>query len=97
MYPFSQKYVLSWFRDSSQSIHTQNVLLAVDQFYKGWIKRESGEDRKQIQLINSIYNRTNITGQFKAPIITYDREAYPFTGLGQGRIGASDVEIRTNY
>jgi Dolichyl-phosphate-mannose-protein mannosyltransferase len=97
VYPFSQKYVLSWFRDSSQSIHTQNVLLAVDQFYKGWIKRESGEDQRQIQIINSIYNRTNLTGQFKAPIITYDREAYPFTGLGQGRIGASDVEIRTNY
>ena len=97
MYPFNQTHVLSWFRDSSQPIHTQNVLLAVDQFYKGWIKEESGEDQKQIKLINSIYNRTNLTKQFKAPTITYDRNAYPFTGLGQGRIGASDVEIRTNY
>ena len=97
MYPFNQTHVLSWFRDSSQPIHTQNVLLAVDQFYKGWIKEESGEDQRQIKLMNSIYNRTNLTMQFRAPTITYDRDAYPFTGLGQGRIGASDVEIRTNY
>jgi hypothetical protein len=97
MYPFNQKYVLSWFRDSTQSIHTQNVLLAVDQFYKGWIKERSGEDQGQIKLIKVVYNQTNLTRQFKAPAVTYDRDAYPFTGLGQGRIGASDVEIRTNY
>jgi hypothetical protein len=97
MYPFNQTHVLSWFRDSSQPINTQKVLLAADQFYKGWIKEESGEDRKQIKLINSIYNRTNLTKEFKAPAVTYDRDAYPFTGLGQGRIGASDVEILTNY
>jgi hypothetical protein len=97
MYPFNQAHVLSWFRDSSQHIDTSKILLAVDQFYKGWIKEESGEDQKQIKLIKSIYDRTNLTKQFKAPTITYDRDAYPYTGLGQGRIGASDVEIRTNY
>ena len=97
MYPFKEIYVLSWFRDSSQPIQTQKVLLAVDQFYKGWIKRESGEERRQIQLINTIHNQTNVTREFKAPEITYDKDAYPFTGLGQGRIGASDVEVRTNY
>jgi hypothetical protein len=97
LYLFNQAHVLSWFRDSSQPIDTPKILLAVDQFYKGWIKEESGEDQKQIKLIKSIYDRTNITKQFKAPTVTYDRDAYPFTGLGQGRIGASDVEIRTNY
>jgi hypothetical protein len=96
MYPFNQMYVLSWFRDSSQPIQT-HVLLAVDQFYKGWIKRESGENQTQIQLINSIYNQTSVTNQFKGSEITYDRDAYPFTGLGEGRIGAGDVEVRTNY
>ena len=97
MYPFKEIYVLSWFRDSSQPIQTQKVLLAVDQFYKGWIKKESGEDQIQIQLMNTIYNQTNLTRKLKAPEITYNKDAYPFTGLGQGRIGASDVEIRTNY
>jgi Dolichyl-phosphate-mannose-protein mannosyltransferase len=96
MYPLNQMYVLSWFRDSSQPIQA-HVLLAVDQFYKGWIKRESGEDQRQIQLINSIYNQTSVTKQFEGPKITYDRHAYPFTGLGEGRIGAGDVEVRTNY
>jgi hypothetical protein len=97
MYPFKETYVLSWFRDSSQPVHTQKVLLVVDQFYKGWTKRESGEDQKQQQLINDLHNQTRVIREFKAPETTYDKDAYPFTGLGQGRIGASDVEIRTNY
>jgi hypothetical protein len=96
IYPLNQIHVLSWFRDSSQPIQP-NVLLAVDQFYKGWIKRESGEDQRQMDLIKSIYNQTSITKQFKGPKITYDRDAFPFTGIGEGRIGAGDVEVRTNY
>jgi hypothetical protein len=97
MYPFKETYVLSWFRDSSQPVHAQKVLLVVDQFYKGWIKRESGEDQKQQQLINDLHNQTKVIREFKAPETAYNKDAYPFTGLGQGRIGASDVEVRTNY
>ena len=95
-YPFHETSVLSGYRDSSQSIQSQ-VLMAIDQFYKGWVNRESVAEERQVEAMEAIYNLTNVTRIFYAPNIAYDRDTYPGTGLGQGRIGASDVEIRTNY
>lgn len=95
-YPFNKTSVLSGFRDSSQPVQSQ-VLMAIDQFYKGWVKRESMEEETQVEAMEAIYKMTNVSRVFEAPYLAYDRDTYPFTGLGHGRIGASDVEIRTNY
>jgi hypothetical protein len=97
-YPFEEKNVFSWFRDSSQPISTERILLAVDTNYEGWIENRQGrEDPNQITLIEGIYNNTNTRAEFDANTITYNRNTYPYTGIGHARIGASDVEIRTNY
>ncbi len=95
-YPFEQISVLSGYRDSSQPIQS-DVIMAKDQFYKGWINRQSGEDQRQIEAMKAIDNQTEVKKVFDAPSITYDRDKYPYNGLGHGRIGASDVEIRANY
>jgi hypothetical protein len=97
-YVFKNPNVLSWFRDSTTVVNTDRIILAADVFYKNWIKSTPPEeDRNQIEKIERMYNDTSVKDGFSASKITYDRELYPFTSLGQGRIGASDVEIRANY
>jgi hypothetical protein len=97
-YVIREPSVLSWFRDTSTPIHTDRFVLAVDVFYKNWIKASPPkEDKKQIEKIKRIYNNTSPKEVFSPSEIKYDRTTYPYTSIGQGRIGASEVEIRGNY
>jgi hypothetical protein len=89
--------VFAHIRDSSQPIKTKEILLITDStFYH--VLSNAGEDKKQIELIKTIYNnRTYPIASFRDTVIAYDTRNYPYVNMREADIGGGQVIVRANY
>jgi hypothetical protein len=97
-YVFDKTHVFSHIRDSSQSIKTKKVLLIADEVYKGILSQKSGEDRKQIERIQRVYNNTKTIAIFgtNENYYNYNKRHYPYTSMIL-HSWAGEIKIKANY
>jgi hypothetical protein len=96
-YVLNKDHVFAHIRDSSQPIQTKEILLIADStFYH--ILSKVGEDKKQIQLIKTIYNNdTYPIASFRDTVIAYDTKNYPYINMREADIGGGQVIVQANY
>jgi hypothetical protein len=58
----------------------------------------TGEDKNQIQLIETIYNNTTQPiASFRDTVIAYDTRNYPYINMREADIGGGQIIVQTNY
>jgi hypothetical protein len=103
IYSWIFKYVLdkdnifAHIRDSLQPIKTKDILLITDSTFHH-VLSNVGEDKKQIELIKTIYNnRTYPIASFRDTVIAYDTKNYPYINMREADIGGGQVIVQANY
>lgn len=95
-YVFDNDNVFAHIRDSSQPIQTEILLITDSTFHH--VLSNFGEDKKQIELIKTIYNnRTYPIASFRDTIIAYDTKNYPYINMREADIGGGQVIVQANY
>ena len=96
-YVLDKDHVFAHIRDSSQPIQTKQILLIADATFHHVLSKV-GEDKKQIQLIKTIYNNnTYPIASFRDTVIAYDTKNYPYINMREADIGGGQIIVQTNY
>src|SRR5919108_2570044 len=96
-YVLNKDHVFAHIRDSSQPIQTKEILLIADATFHHIISK-AGEDKKQIQLIKTIYNNdTYPIASFRDTVIAYDTRNYPYINMREADIGGGQIVVQANY
>jgi hypothetical protein len=97
-YVFNQDHVFSHPRDSSQPI-TKRIVLMDDTAYRHVISdalaKKEIEDKKQIEMLNKLYNNTNIIASFVDNGVQYNYRLYPYISIIDCL--SSNIQVRMNY
>jgi hypothetical protein len=96
-YVLDKDHVFAHIRDSSQPIQTKQILLITDSTFQH-VLYNTGEDKNQIQLIETIYNNTTQPiASFRDTVIAYDTRNYPYINMREADIGGGQIIVQTNY
>jgi hypothetical protein len=95
-YVLDKDHVFAHIRDSSQPIQTKQVLLITDSTFHHVLSKV-GEDKKQMQLIKTIYNHTHPIASFRDTVIAYDTRNYPYINMREADIGGGQIIVQANY
>jgi hypothetical protein len=96
-YVLNKDHVFAHIRDSSQPIQTNEILLIADATFHHVLSK-AGEDKKQIQLIKTIYNNdTYPIASFRDTVIAYDTKNYPYINMREADIGGGQIVVQANY
>jgi len=96
-YVLDKDHVFAHIRDSSQPIETKQILLITDSTFQH-VLYNTGEDKNQIQLIETIYNNiTQPIASFRDTVIAYDTRNYPYINMREADIGGGQIIVQTNY
>jgi hypothetical protein len=97
-YVFNQDHVFSHPRDSSQPI-TKRIVLMDDTAYRHVLSealaKKEIEDKKQIEMLNKLYNNTNIIASFVDNGVQYNYRLYPYISIIDCL--SSNIQVRMNY
>jgi hypothetical protein len=95
-YIFGYTHVLSHYRDSSQPIQTNKVILIIDGSYRNMISSPlTTEDAAQIERLQKIYNSTDMIASYRSVYGPSDYHNYPY--INSRDCFLYDSEVKANY